>query len=393
MQTAPTPPPRQAAAPPPAKKLEPPAPVPVKPPEALIPATVKVALLLPLSGPSGGLGHAILDAAQMAMFDAADDKFELLPRDTQGTAQGAAQAGKAVLAEGARLILGPLLAAEVEAVKPLAQDAHVNIVAFSTSAGLAGNGTWLLSFMPGEEVTRVVGFAREHGASRFAALAPDTPYGQLAVEALRNATASGGGTVEHVEFYDPATKDFRQPVQYLAKQAAFDKPSGDKPGGNKQGFDAVLMPEGGEKLKAVASLLPYYEIDPAKVRFLGTGLWDEPGVEREPALTGGWFAAPAPDARSDFEQHYRQLYNRAPPRLATLGYDAVALAALLAHAPGGGNFSTPALTDPNGFAGVGGIFRLKAEGLVERGLAVLEIHPNGPAVVSPAPETFLKPAS
>lgn len=377
--------------PPPRKKAPEPAPAPAPPPPAAaLPGTVRVALLLPLSGASGGLGHAILDAAQMAVFDAADDKFQLLPRDTQGTAQGAAQAAKAALDQGAKLILGPLLAPEVEAVKPLAQTVHVNVIAFSTSAPLAGNGTWLLSFMPDEEVRRVVGYARERGLSRFAALAPDNPYGQLAAESLRKAAAEKGAVVEHVEFYDPNTKDFRQPAQHLAKQANFGKQSGIRP--DAQGFDAVLIAEGGERLKAVASLLPYYEVDPATVRFLGTGLWDEPGVWREPSLAGGWFAAPTPGARAEFEQTYRQLYNRAAPRLATLGYDAVALAALLAHAPGGGNFSAAAITDPNGFAGVDGIFRFRSDGLVERGLAVLEIHPEGPTVASPAPETFVQPA-
>ena len=44
--------------------------------------------------------------------------------------------------------------------------------------------------------------------------------------------------------------------------------------------------------------------------------------------------------------------------------------------------------DPNGFAGVNGIFRFNADGTSERGLAVLEVQPDGFHVVSPAPKTF-----
>ena len=180
-------------------------------------AQVKIALLLPLSGPNGGLGHALLDAAQMALFDVGDNDLVLLPRDTQGTADGAASAAQAVLAESPALILGPLLAPEVEAVKPLAKQANVNMVAFSTAEQLAGDGTFLLSFLARQNVERIVAFAHGRGATRFAALAPSTPYGELVVSDLRAATAAIGASFDHVEMYDPAANDLRPVVRRLAQ--------------------------------------------------------------------------------------------------------------------------------------------------------------------------------
>ena len=58
---------------------------------------------------------------------------------------------------------------------------------------------------------------------------------------------------------------------------------------------------------------------------------------------------------------------------------------MLARSP---DFSPAALTNPSGFAGVDGIFRLRPDGLVERGLAVLEMHRGGNVVIDPAPESF-----
>ncbi|HTZ36379.1 MAG TPA: ABC transporter substrate-binding protein, partial [Stellaceae bacterium] len=74
---------------------------------------VKVALLVPLSGPNAELGKAMLEAAQLALFTTGNDRLTLVPRDTTGTAEGAASAAKSVLADGAKLILGPLIADEV----------------------------------------------------------------------------------------------------------------------------------------------------------------------------------------------------------------------------------------------------------------------------------------
>ena len=365
-------------------------------------AKVRVALLLPLSGQNAALGNAMLDAAQMALYDVADDKLELMPHDTQGTAEAAAVAARAAVNEGARLIIGPLLAAEVEAVKPVARAASVPVVAFSTATQLAGDGTYLMGFLPRQEIDRVVAFAHSRGANRFAVIAPRTPYGEIAVEALRAATQANGATLERIEIYDPGQQDLTPSVQHLVgatMDPAVRAKILSKPGAAGAAaaaelpeivipFDAVLMPEGGTRLKSVAPLLPYYDVDPEKVHFLGTGLWDEPGLGTEPALAGGWYAAPPPGARADFDQRFRELYRRPPPRLATLAYDAAALAAVLARNAGGADFSPAALTNPSGFAGVDGIFRLRADGLIQRGLAVLEVHRNGNTVISPAPTTF-----
>jgi ABC-type branched-subunit amino acid transport system substrate-binding protein len=136
-----------------------------------------VALLVPLSGANAELGQAILDAAQLALFEAGGDRLILVPRDTGGNAAGAANAARAVIGEGARLILGPLLAPEVEAVKPLARDAHLDVIAFSTVTNLAGGNVFLMGFLPRQEVVREVGYAREHGIDRFACWRQTRPTG------------------------------------------------------------------------------------------------------------------------------------------------------------------------------------------------------------------------
>ncbi len=143
----------------------PPPPIPAPaPPRAAAPAgPAKIAILVPLSGPNAGLGKAILNAAQMALFETGGNQLTLVPRDTKGTASGAADAARSAVGDGAALILGPLLAGEVEAVKPIARDAHVNVIAFSTVTDLAGGNTYLMGFLPRQEVVREVAYARQRG--------------------------------------------------------------------------------------------------------------------------------------------------------------------------------------------------------------------------------------
>jgi len=352
----------------------PPTALPETPPPLSSAGKVTVALLLPLTGPSRQIGQAMLDAAQMALYDLAGEQLELLSRDTKGTADGAAAAAQDVVGQGAQLIIGPLLAAEVQAVKPIAQNAHVPVIAFSTEAQLAGNGTYLMGFLPSEEVARVTAYAHAQGHTRFAVLAPNTAYGQVVADAVKNAVAANGATLSKSEFYDPDLTSMATAVKRFA--------------GEGVDYDALFLPEGGARLKVLVPQLPYFKIDPDQVKFLGTGLWDDPSLGTEPALDGGWYAAPAPEARAAFEDRFNSLYHHKPPRLATLGYDAMALAAVLARAPQGADFSDAAITNPNGFSGLDGIFRFRPDGLVQRGLAVLEVEHNGDTIIDPAPQSF-----
>ncbi len=185
-----------------------------------------------------------------------------------------------------------------------------------------------------------------------------------------------GGTVAQVVFYDPKSPDLTQPVREMADAY------------KRSGFDALMIPEGGQKLRAFAAMLPAFEIPSGLVRLLGTAQWQDPAVAAEPALAGGWFAAAAPDRQQAFAQRYQSLYGTPPDPRAGIVYDAVTLAVALAASKEGGDFSQTRITDPSGFAGVTGVFRLSADGKAERGLAVLEVAPGTFTVKDPAPTSF-----
>jgi ABC-type branched-subunit amino acid transport system substrate-binding protein len=371
--------------------------------------TVRVGLLVPLSGRYAPEGETLLRGAQLALFDVADERFSLFPRDTRGTASGAAEAALSLLDEGVDLIIGPLFADSVGAVASHARSRGVNVVAFSTDRAVAGEGVYLLGHTPRAQIRRVVAHAAAQGHQRIALLAPNTRYGEAVADELSAVASSLGLSLTRVRFYASDAADAADVVRDLAdydrraqalkseKQALAGRDDdvsrrtlarldkldtlGDVP------FDALLLPDGGARLRQVVPLLPYYDIDPAKVRLLGTGLWDDADTLREPTLVGSWFAGPEPVARSDFERRYNDVFGQPPGAIATLAYDATALAAALARA--GVGFGPRAINDRRGFLGVDGIFRFDIEGMAERGLAVFEIKGRGETgVVSPAPDRF-----
>ena len=151
-------------------------------------------------------------------------------------------------------------------------------------------------------------------------------------------------------------------------------------------FDALLIAEGGKRLEAIAALLPHFDIDPKKTRMLGTGQWDEVGIGREPALLDGWFAAPPPGKRVQFTSEYEEIYGKAPARIATLAYDATAIAAVFAR--GDGRFDLSEILSPQGFTGRDGLFRFLRQGITQRGLTVQQVKRALNRVIDPPPDNF-----
>ncbi len=382
----------EAPPPPPPVAVLPPAPVAGHPLTADSPAflrlpnlapnqtPVRVGVILPLAGGAAAtrtLAAAMLKAAQLALYDAKKPNIVLMTADEGTKPADAAAAATKLLAQGAEVIIGPLFGPSVMAVAPIARDRGVPVLAFSTDKSVAGNGVYLLSFLPQSEVRRVVSYAASQGHHNFSAMVPQNAYGDVIADAFGDAVKSTGAASLDVQHFASNTNAVLAPSQTIAKSQA----------------DAVMIAQGGPILRAIGPDLSFSGLDKNKVKLLGTGLWDDPTIAREDTLLGGWFAAPEPDADNAFNSRYHDAFGSNPPQLASLAYDAVALIALLSGGEPYHRFTQAALMDPNGFSGVDGIFRFNADGTSERGLAVLEVQPDGFHVVSPSPKTFQNPAS
>ena len=371
---------------------------------------LRAGLLLPLSGPEAALGRSMLDAAQLALFETAGEGFTILPHDTRGTPRGAEAAARAAVDDGASILLGPVFADSVAAVAPIARDAGINVIAFSNDRSVAGRGTFLMGILPRQQISRVVRYARGQGIPRFAALVPDTAFGRRVARYFERSVRETGGTLVRVERVKDRAEDaaaaVRRLVMYderraaLAKRRAAIEAAGrdvaapmmaaleNVEGLTDPGFDALLVALSGVRLAEVAARLPYYDVDTARIKVLGLSSWHTDALGREPALVGAWYAAPSIEALGDFETRYRRTFGAAPVPLANLAYDAAALAAALARAGAGPDFTLAALTDASGFMGAAGIFRFRESGESERGLSVFEIGAKAPREIGRAPETF-----
>lgn len=374
---------------------------------------IRIAILLPLTGPEAQTGNALLRAATMALFDAYDPRLLLMPFDTKADYATSEQAARKAIEAGASVVLGPLLGANVKAAGDVLAPAGIPMIGFSNDQSVAAPNRYIIGFIPEGEVDRVVDYAIDTGYRRFAALLPEGLYGNRVRTAFGDTIADSGARITAMESYPPDPDQVFEPVKRLGnydeRQRALkdeirflrslnddmtnevadrlEKAEALEP----VPFDAVIVPEGGELLRTLAPLLPYYEIDPNKVKLLGTGLWNDESILREPPLQNAWFAAPMPEKPAALLARYKATYDEDAPRLATIAYDAMALVAALARdegVPAEYRFSAERLTNPYGFVGTDGLFRFLPDGTNERTLAILEVHQKGFTVVDAAPTAF-----
>ncbi|ACT60776.1 penicillin-binding protein activator [Hirschia baltica] len=342
----------------------------------------EIAILLPLSSSNAGVrkqAESILAGAEMALFQAGIENVILIPKDTSGIQSTTREVAIEALKEGADAFIGPVFAENVAVVQEIAAPNNIPVLAFSTNNQVAGNGVYLVSLPLEEEIKRIVDWASLNGVTQFAMFGPANSYGYKVESALRFEVSLRNGSVIKTEFYDPNEPSPTEAAKRLAQTLI----ETDK---YFPGEVAVLIPEQGTRLRSVAPLLPYYDVDIKTVKLLGTGLWNSADVWREPTLEGGVFAAPDPTAVAQYNDIYRQITSQEPTSMSTLGYDATLMSLMMLSE---GSLNRTSLERRDGFIGTNGLFRFKSNGTIERGLSVVQVTGKGGIrVIEPGIKTF-----
>lgn len=331
----------------------------------------RVALLLPVTGPDADVGQSIANATALALTDTKVTNIRMVTYDT---GLGVAAATQRAIADGNKVILGPLRSDNVIEVAEIARPAGVPIISFSNDVGVAGQNVFLLGHLPNQAIERVVLYAKSKGMNRFAGVVASNVYGQRAQSNMTTAVRAAGGILVGIQESNGTAASAEAAARRLAQMGA---------------IDAILVADSGRAAIATVPALRRGGLRTAKI--LGTDLWNIDGtLAGSPPMYGAWFASVSDTLYTQYATKYRARFGKAPLRLSSLGYDSVLLVARVARdwRPGT-RFPVAQLTDPQGFIGVDGAFRFNANGLTDRMLEVQEIQAGKFITVSPAPSQFV----
>ncbi|MEM1386101.1 MAG: penicillin-binding protein activator [Pseudomonadota bacterium] len=345
---------------------------------------VQVALLVPSgSGQAGDetLAISLENAARLAISDLSGVEVDLQVYQTAGDPERAASAAAEAVGSGATIILGPVYAASANAVGSVVAARGVNVLSFSNNTDIAGGNVFVLGNTFENTASRLVSYARAQGRSQVT-----IAYGQDTAEtkgrdAIATSLALAGATFAGETSFELSQSGVVQAATEVRETV------------NNSGSNAIFFTSGtAGALPILSQLLIENGLDREAVQFIGLQRWDIPPSALElPGLQGGWFAVPSPGLAEQFSARYQAAYGQPPHPIAGLAYDGIAAIGALVSAGTPDALSAASLTQPTGFAGVNGAFRLLPNGTNERGLAVATIIDQQVSILDPAPRSFTGP--
>ena len=335
----------------------------------------RVALLVPMGAPGGGgiAGRQIAKAAKLAMRDHGTGRLQLVIKDTKGQSSQAQILASEAISEGAGIVIGPLFSSSVSAASAITEPSGRPMIGFSSDQNRARPGVYLLTFPPQADIERTVNYTMSQGVRRVFAMLPKGSYGDLVERQLRATLIAGGGNLSRVARHESNNDSISAAARSIAPDLA--------PG------VGLYIPEGGQVPSAIVAALQRSGANLGGVQLMGSGQWSTVDAANR-ALEGAIFAGPDDRSFANFSRAFEITNGEKPNATAGLGYDAVSLAAELVRRNPQRPFSRPAIEASAGFSGVGGLFRLRPTGRIQRGLVVFQIRGGQTTIISPAPSGF-----
>lgn len=340
---------------------------------------VPVALLVPQS--SDGTAQIAADlenAARLAAAQLDDLEIDLRVYDTAGDATVAASVAQQAVDDGAKIIIGPLYAEAANAAGTAVADDGINVLSFSNNTTIAGGNVFVLGKTFDNTAHRIVSFAAEQGKERAMVIHSDRIDGQMGLNAFQGAAADTSLRIVSAQSFELTQESVVNTVPLIRASAEIED------------VDTLFLTSSSAgALPLLAQLLPEAGLDSANVQYAGLTRWDIPPQTLElSGLQGGWFAVPDLTRTENFSTQFQEQFGNRPHQLASLAFDGIAAIGALAQAGFDDILTREALTQPSGFQGVDGIFRLKDDGTNERGLAIATVQDKQVLIIDPAPRSF-----
>jgi len=342
---------------------------------------VAVALLLPKgSGQAGDevLATALENAARMAMADLSGVQVDLRVYATAGSAERAAAVATQAVNEGAKIILGPVYASAANAAGAAVAARNINVLSFSNNTAIAGGNVFVLGNTFENTADRLVRYAVSKGKNKIMVINGRDVAEEKGRAAIVAAMSRHGATPAGAASFELSQNGIVQAVPGITSSA------------RSNGAQAVFLTSGtAGALPILSQLMVDNGVRPDSTQFIGLQRWDIPeSALALPPLQGGWFAMPSPGLSQQYNSRYSATYGEPPHPISGLGYDGIAAIGALVSAGQTDALTISALTQPTGFAGVNGVFRLRANGTNERGLAIATISEQQVKILDPAPKSF-----
>ena len=362
-----------------------------------------VGVMLPLTGEKKEIGHNILSALELALFQNRESNIELIIKDTKADPATTLQIYNELLIEGIDIFIGPLYSSSLVAIEDLSQIHNTTLFALTNNVSLAKKGVYVFGIYPQQQAERIIRFSHNQGAEKVALLLPNNAYGFLLFDQIENTLSELGKEVIRVEYFDDNIESqinaakiisvgFKEREEKLkqikenSEENALNDLIEDNLGENPIPFDSIFIAASGQALTILASQLQYNSVDIEQVSFIGISSWEDDNILREPALEGGVFTTTSNQNQKNIKNIYETNFKKDMLNISMIAYDIVALLNAVIEKD---KLNKDLLLNEEGYIGLRGLFRLTEIGIVERVFQVKKITRKKFITIDSEPKNFL----
>ncbi len=243
-----------------------------------------------------------------------------------------------------KIFIGPLTSSYTANMKEKCSEGVV-FFSFASNRQHAGDCIYLINFFPEDDLE--VLFNNFKDDSKIALLYPENDYGYYINSIIDDIVLKSNSIIINRASYKEDLSNARDSIKELSKyelrkyelerqktilknkddevsKKALKKIQRFETAGTVD-FSHIIIPDYSIRLLQIAPLLPFYDIDPNKVQFVGTGVWDDEAFFSEPSLQNSIFPGISEKKRADYMNDFFINYKKQPSRTITIPYDLVGI--------------------------------------------------------------------
>ena len=347
---------------------------------------INIGLMLPLTGPHYSIGQSLLNASQLALYTSKNSNINFIVKDV-GETKNLTKSFYELVNDDVELIVGPVFSEKLKVLNPMSRDENVKLISFSNNIDITSKNLSAFGLSPEDEIEKLFRYCDSKNLKRIKVILPENIYGNKIKDKILNLNKLDLNIDSKFFYYDPKNPDFYEVSKRVANYETrkenlkneisrlsefTDEISKAKIKKLKKldtygelNFDALLIIVNKfDELISFSSVLPYYDVDPKKIQYLGTSTWNKTAIVKEPSLNGGIFTDIDQDSLEKFINHYEKYFKEKPHELAAFAFDIIGLIAKLQSKDG--SLTKLKTIETVSYSGVTGKFRLLNSGRTSR---------------------------
>ena len=354
---------------------------------------IEIGLMLPLSGKHYLLGRSLLNAAQLAL-DKTNQKNIIFHVIDTGNEEILLKEIYGTLEKDIEIFIGPIFTDKIVQIHEIVKEKNIPMITLSNNSILEELGISVFGLTLQDEINTLLNYSIKKDLNRYAVIIPNNEYGKRVEKETEIFRSENYLPSFKYVFYNPQSPDFydisKKISNYESRKINLENRIKELENENSEkaikelkklykldtygelDFEALLIfTQSFEELSNLSSILPYYDVDPKKIQYIGNSLWAQNLSLKEPGLDNSYFTSLNINNKKKFEEEYVNVFKSSPHSIATLVYDIVGLVSKL-HSEEE-IFKVDRLYTNSGFIGINGWFKISKNGKVLRSPNIYKI--------------------